>query len=97
MTTTATNELPSRKPLRLWPAIVIVMVQWVVAFGVPLIAPDAEVFSFPAGILAVLAGVLGGLAIVIWWLLFSRAAWSERVGAIILIDRRDDRDQAHRS
>jgi len=85
MTVNHTNALSSRKPLRLWPAVVIVIVQWVVAYGVPLIAPDAEVFSLPLGMLAVLGGALGGLAIVIWWLFFSRALWYERVGAIILM------------
>ena len=32
-----------------------------------------------------LGGVVGGLAIVVWWLFFSRAPWSERVGAILLM------------
>jgi len=85
MTITQTNEPTSRKPLRLWPGVAIVILQWLLAFGVPLVAPDAEVFSLPVGLLAVLGGVLGGLAIVLWWLLFSRALWSERVGAIILM------------
>ena len=74
-----------RKPLRLWPGVAIVILQWLVTYAVPLIAPDAEVFSLPVGVLAVMGGALGGLAIVIWWLLFSRAHWSERVGAIILM------------
>ena len=51
----------------------------------PLVAPDAEVFSFSVGLLAVLGGALGGLAIVVWWMFFSRAPWSERVGAIVLM------------
>jgi outer membrane protein assembly factor BamB len=32
-----------------------------------------------------LAGVFGGLVIVLWWLFFSRAPWSERVGALVLM------------
>jgi outer membrane protein assembly factor BamB len=85
MTITRTTELTSRRPLRLWPGVVIVTLQWLLAFGVPQVAPDAELFSLPIGLLAVLGGVLGGLAVVMWWLLFSRAPWSERVGAIVLI------------
>jgi outer membrane protein assembly factor BamB len=77
--------LNSRKPLRLWPGVAIVVLQWLVTFGVPLVARDADVFSLPVGLIAVLAGFLGGLAIVIWWLCFSRARWSERVGAILLM------------
>jgi hypothetical protein len=85
MSTLQTDEPTSRKPLRLWPGVVIVIVQWLIAFGVPVIAPNAELFGLPLGLLAVLAGVVGGLAIVVWWVFFSRAPWSERVGAIILI------------
>jgi hypothetical protein len=33
----------------------------------------------------VLGGVAGAVAIVLWWLLLSRAPWSERLGAIALI------------
>ena len=90
------NGPTSRKPLRLWPGVAIVVLQWLLAFGVPRIAPDAELFSLPIGLLAVLGGVLGGLAVVIWWLLFSRAPWVERLGAIVLIDRRGGGDQACR-
>jgi outer membrane protein assembly factor BamB len=75
-----------RKPLRLWPgvvmAIVVVLARYVVP---PLTAPDAEVFSFPLGLLAVLAGMLCAVAIVVWWMFFSRAPWLERLGAIILM------------
>jgi outer membrane protein assembly factor BamB len=85
MTTTDTHERLSRRPLRLWPGVAIVMLQWLLAFGVPRITPDAELFSLPIGLLGVLGGVLGGVAVVVWWLLFSRAPWSERIGAVVLI------------
>jgi outer membrane protein assembly factor BamB len=32
-----------------------------------------------------LGAALGGLVVVVWWLFFSRAPWSERVGAIVLM------------
>src|SRR3984893_8598502 len=71
--------MTGRKPLRLWPAVIIAIVQLLVMFVGPIVAPDA---GLPVGMLG---GVVGALAIVIWWVLFSRAPWSERVGAIILM------------
>ena len=78
MTMTQTNEPSSRKPLRLLPGVVIVIVQWLLWFVVPVVAPDAALYGM-------LGGVAAGLAIVLWWLFFSRALWSERVGAILLM------------
>jgi outer membrane protein assembly factor BamB len=85
MTIVQTTHSTPRTPLRLWPGVAIVIVQCLLAFGLPAVAPDAELFGLPLGLLGVLAGVVGGLAIAVWWLFFSRARWSERVGAIILM------------
>ena len=71
------KSLP-RKPLRLWPGVVIVALQLVVWIGVPFFVPDA-------GGTAILAGLGGGLAVILWWLFFSRAPWLERVGAVVLM------------
>jgi len=79
MTMNHTNELSPREPLRLWPAVAIAVVQMLVMFGAPVVAPDAEI---PIGMLG---GVVGALAILVWWLLFSRARWIERVGGIIVM------------
>ena len=73
-----TPEPTPRKPLRLLPGVVIVIVQWLLWFVVPVVAPDAA-------FVGMLGGIVGGLAIVVWWLFFSRAPWSERVGAILLM------------
>lgn len=67
-----------RKPLRLWPGVAAVALQWVVRFGVPLVWPDGLMYC-------VLGGVAGALLVVIWWLFFSRAAWVDRLGAIVLM------------
>jgi outer membrane protein assembly factor BamB len=78
MTINRTHELIPRKPLRLWPAVAIAIVQLLVMFGAPIVAPDA-------GPIGMLGGVVGALAIIVWWVFFSRAPWVERIGAIVLM------------
>jgi hypothetical protein len=41
MTTPQRHESTSRKPLRLWPAVVIAIIQLIVMIGGPVVAPDA--------------------------------------------------------
>jgi outer membrane protein assembly factor BamB len=71
-------EAVNRNPIRLWPGIIIVMLQWLVRFGIPIMAPKAM-------IVGIFGGLLGGLALAIWWTFFSRAARIERWGATVLI------------
>lgn len=70
----ATSPQPA-PPLRLWPGVLIVALQWFARFVLPVLAP--EMMS-----IGVLAGLAGGLAVILWWLFFSRAAWSERLFAV---------------
>ena len=78
MATTEFALAPSRKPIRWWPGVVIVVLQWLAWFVLPRIAPSA-IF------IGLLGGVIGGLALIVWWLFFSRASWLERIGAPVLI------------
>jgi outer membrane protein assembly factor BamB len=80
-----TNEMTARKPLRLWPGVVIVLVQCLIRFVIPAVAPDAQFFGVGAQIVGVLAGPVGLLAVLVWWLFFSRARWSERLSAIVVM------------
>ena len=85
MTMNHNSEMSPPKPLRLWPGILFAVVVAVGRYLIPAIAPDAEIFEIPLVIIGIFAGVGGAAAIVIWLLFFSRAPWSERVGAVALM------------
>jgi outer membrane protein assembly factor BamB len=70
-------ESANRKPLRLWPGVVIAIILLIAKFGLPFIMPELM-------IPAILGAVVCGLAVFLWWLLVSRAPWIERLGAILL-------------
>src|ERR1035438_4600947 len=70
-------EIP-RKPLRLWPGVVIAILLGLLRFVLPAVVPDMLMYS-------VLGGLVGGLLVPVWGLLLSRAPWSERLGAIALM------------
>jgi outer membrane protein assembly factor BamB len=67
-----------QKPLRLWPGVVAAVLMCVTRFGVPIVVPEAMAF-------AMIGSVVCALGILVWWVFFSRAPWSERLGAIFLM------------
>jgi outer membrane protein assembly factor BamB len=73
-----TDEPTPRKPLRLWPGVVAAGLLCLVRFVVPIVVPAVGAFG-------ILGGLLGALAIVVWWAFFSRAPWVERWGAVVLM------------
>jgi outer membrane protein assembly factor BamB len=75
---TQSSRQRSPLPIRVWPGIAIVVAQWSVRFGLPIVWPDGMMF-------AVMGGLLGFGGIIVWWLFFSRAAWFDRVAAIALM------------
>ncbi|HVL68744.1 MAG TPA: PQQ-binding-like beta-propeller repeat protein [Vicinamibacterales bacterium] len=78
MPTLHTDTSPAHRPLRLWPGIAAALLLVITRFVVPLVVPDASMIGF-------LAPVVAALAIVLWWVFFSRAPWVERLGAVALI------------
>src|SRR5687768_3735598 len=78
MTIPQTDESTPQRSLRLWPGIIAAVLVCVVRFVIPIVVPEAFLFGM-------IGGLVGGLAIIVWWLFFSRAPWSERVGAIVLM------------
>jgi outer membrane protein assembly factor BamB len=66
------------KPLRLWPGVVLAVLQLLSMFVLPVVVPEALIFGM-------LGGVVCAVAIIVWWVFFSRARWFERLGAIALM------------
>jgi outer membrane protein assembly factor BamB len=58
--------------------VAIVLLQWFGRFGLPAIDQDLGTYG-------VMAGIAGGPALMVWWLLFSRAAWVDRLGGLVAI------------
>src|SRR5579872_2657821 len=77
MTMTVTQKGEPRQ-FRLWPGVVAVVVQWLGWFGVPIVAPDAT----PIGMIV---GLVCALAVVVWWVFFSRVPHIERWGAFVVM------------
>jgi outer membrane protein assembly factor BamB len=78
MTIEKTDEATSLKPLRLWPGVVAAILLCVMRFIIPIAVPEASLFGL-------IGSALSALAILVWWLFFSRALWPERLGALVLM------------
>lgn len=81
-----TEKLPNApNPLRMWPGIILAIMLALVSYGLPLIAPRAEVSGVQLSFIGIIGGLVCGLAILVWWLFFSRASWGERLGAVVVM------------
>ena len=69
---------PITKPLRLWPGVAVAVLLVLAGYVFPLFVPEY------AGI-GMIAAALCALIIILWWLLFSRARWYERLGGVALM------------
>lgn len=69
---------PTLQPLRLWPGVIALTAQWLLWFALPLIDLDA-------GMTSVAGAAAATLAILIWWLFFSRVPWADRLGGLVVI------------
>lgn len=71
---------PPQHPLRLWPGLIAIALLILSRFGLKALIPGFEGF-----LLAIQGSFACAAAIVVWWLFFSRAAWLDRIGALLLI------------
>ena len=75
------TESATRKPLRLWPGVAIVALQLIALYVPGYFAPATSVWLF--GMMG--SFTVGTLLLFIWWLFFSRARWSDRLGGLALL------------
>ena len=73
-----TNQPTVRKPLRLWPGVAVAVLLVMVGYVIPILMPAY------AG-LGMIGAAICALIVLLWWVLFSRARWYERIGALIVI------------
>ena len=74
-----------RKPLRLWPGVILGILGILLVL-LRFVVPSAlEVGGMPISMWATFGGLLTTLAILLWWIFFSRAPWAERLGSIAVI------------
>ena len=69
------TDTTMRKPLRLVPGVALAALLILIRFVPPLVHPEG-------GLVAILGSVDVAAMILLWWLFFSRAPWSERIGAL---------------
>src|SRR5947207_15147466 len=68
----------TRQPLRLWPGVVAAIAVCLLRYVAPVVLPDGS-------LIGLLGAMAGAAAILLWWLLFSRAPWVARLGAIAVL------------
>ena len=69
------------RPLRIWPAVLILLVMLGCKLA-PVFVPDA---SDATWMIAGFGPFLGGVALLLWWLTFSRSTWQERLLGLIVV------------
>ena len=75
------SDVPTpRRPLRVWPGVVAVVALGLFRFGVKAVIPGFAGFSR-----GMMWSFGAAAAVVVWWVLLSRARWSERLGGIALM------------
>jgi outer membrane protein assembly factor BamB len=76
---------PHSLSMRLWPGVSLAVFALLARFGLPLALPDTPIFGMDAGLVGLLGSVIATLGIILWWLFFSRAPWTDRIGALTVM------------
>jgi len=78
MNNSQNNDQSLQKPLRLWPGVVLAIVLLVSNYLVAILLPEYMFYGLFVSLGA-------AVAIILWWLFFSRTPWSERLGALAVM------------
>ncbi len=82
---TQTYVPASDRPLRLWPGVTAAALLVLIKYVLPVVAPGAQFFEVDVGLAGMLAAMAMSAVILVWWLFFSRARWSDRLIAIAVM------------
>src|SRR4026209_2701671 len=70
----------TQTPLRVWPGIAAVVLQWLSRFGIKAVVPGIKGFG-----MGMMLSFGFTIILILWWAFFSRARRRERFGALALI------------
>jgi outer membrane protein assembly factor BamB len=73
---------PARQPKapRLWPALVLIVVYWI---GYAVVTNNSTISPLMQFMYSFWAPMVVALLLIVWWLIFSRMAWLDRIWGII--------------
>ena len=71
--------------MRLRAGLILALIVVLTGGVIPAVFRGAMIFGASLGVVSMLTSAVAALAIVIWWLLFSRAPWMERIAGVILM------------
>ncbi len=72
--------MTSANPLRVWPGVAAVALQWLARFGIKALIPGIKGFGR-----GMMVSFVFTIALIVWWAFFSRASRRERLGGLGLI------------
>ncbi|HSL55832.1 MAG TPA: PQQ-binding-like beta-propeller repeat protein [Pyrinomonadaceae bacterium] len=72
--------MTTANPLRVWPGVAALVLQWLARFGIKAVIPGIKGFGQ-----GMMISLVFTLALIIWWAFFSRASRKERFGALGLM------------
>ena len=75
---TREHQGETSRGLRLWPGVAIVAAQWTARYLLPALFPSTTAFGL-------LAGLAGGMGVMVWWAFWSRAPQLDRWGGVMLM------------